>query len=154
MKTVLTALIPTAFLFGSMSANAAFTCPRTLTDESNWYGSDALAVHIGPDAVMPTTAPGALIAVKMFWRSAGYKPFMERNLKIKVRELSGAPMTAVVSRPTNAKPPAGEWMMLTGVDFPKPGCFEFTAEYLGQKLKFVIEVVQPADFSRLRQAAN
>jgi hypothetical protein len=154
MKTVLKALIPATFLLAPISASADFTCPRTISPAPNWYGSDALAVHLSPDGFMPTTAPGALIAVKMFWRSAGYKPFMESNLKITVKELSGAPMTAVVSRPTNAKPPAGEWMMLTGVDFPKPGCFEFTADYLGQKLKFVVETVQSQDFSRLRQAAK
>lgn len=155
MKTVLTALIPTAFLLGPMSASADFTCPRTVSEAPHWYGSEALSVHLSAGGSMPTTAPGALIAVKMFWRSAGFEPGMESNLKVTVKELTGAPVTAVVSRPTNAKPmPVGEWMMLTGVDFPKPGCFEFTARYLGQTLKFVVETVQSQDFERLRQAAK
>jgi hypothetical protein len=31
--------------------------------------------------------------------------------------------------------------MLTGVDFPDPGCWEISASYLGQTLKFVVETV-------------
>jgi len=155
MKTVLTALIPMAFLLGPMSASADFTCPRTVSEAPHWYGSNALAVHLSPDGLMPTTAPGALIAVKMFWRSAGFKPGMESNLKVTVKELTGAPAIAVVSRPTNANAASlGGWTMLTGVDFPTPGCFEFSGEYLGQKLKFVVETVPSADFGRLRQAAK
>jgi hypothetical protein len=112
-------------------------------------------VHLSPDGFMPTTAPGARIAVKMFWRSAGFKPGMESELQVTVKELTGAPVTAVVSRPTNANAESlGGWTMLTGVDFPKPGCFEFTAEYRGQKLKFGVETLQSQDFTRVRQAAN
>jgi hypothetical protein len=68
---------------------------------------------------------------------------MESNLKVTIRELSGAAVTAVVSRPTNAHAGSlGGWIMLTGIDFPKPGCWEITGKYLGQSLSFIVETVQ------------
>jgi hypothetical protein len=37
--------------------------------------------------------------------------------------------------------PLNKWRMLVGVDFPDPGCWEITGEYLGQTLTFVVETV-------------
>ena len=34
-----------------------------------WYGTEALAATVPPNGIWPTTAPGALIAVKLFWWS-------------------------------------------------------------------------------------
>jgi len=163
MRTLLTTLFPAAFLLGSMAAVADSTCPRTVVPQRaashplspNWYGSDALSALLPPDGVWPTTAPGALIAGKLFWRSANFRPGMETNLHVTVKELTGAPVTARVSRPTNANAESlGGWTMLTGIDFPKPGCFEITGKYLGQELKFVVETVQSEAYSSSRRASN
>ena len=152
MKMVLAAMVLTAALLAPTSAIAEFTCPRTvgykalgppLPQSENWYGSEALAVQLPPTVTWPTTSPGALIAVKLFWWSAGFRPGMESNLNVTIRELSGAEVTAVISKPTNAHAASlGGWTMLTGIDFPQPGCWEITGQYLGQSLSFVVETVQ------------
>lgn len=153
MRTVLAAQACVAILLGpAASAAAEFTCPRTVGHEAlgpplpkseNWYGSESLAVQLPPSGTWPTTAPGALIAVKLFWWSAGFRPGMESNLSVTIRELSGAAATAVISKPTNAHAASlGGWTMLTGIDFPQPGCWEITGKYHGQRLTFVVETVR------------
>jgi hypothetical protein len=87
---------------------------------------------------------------------------MESNLKVTIRELSGAAVTAVISKPTNAHAASlGGWTMLTGIDFPEPGCWEITGEYLGQSLSFVVETVEggaqqalPADARKPTRASS
>ena len=136
-------------------------CPVTLgTDKllgqasSNLYGSEALAVTLPASSTLAVTAPNARIAAKLFWRSAGFRPGMERNLNIEIVNLHGGPNDTVVKDITNANIVPGDWeeaqfddewqagwMMLTGIDFPSPGCWEITGEYLGQSLTFVIETV-------------
>jgi hypothetical protein len=153
MKSVLAFLFVSATLFHSAAA-AEITCPRTTGTNAlgppfpasgNWYGSEALAVQLSPDGTWPTTAPGALIAVKLFWWSPGLKPGTESNLRVTLKELTGVPVTAVVSSATNAYAESlGGWTMLTGIDFPSAGCWEVTGRYLGQELKFVVETVRSA----------
>jgi hypothetical protein len=154
MKKAAVLLFVVATLFGSLSATAEVACPRTVgskslgppfPDSSNWYGSESFAVQLSPDGTWPTTAPGARIAVKLFWWSAGFKPGMESNLVVTLKELNGAAVNAVVSRATNAHAESlGGWTMLTGIDFPDAGCWEVTGRYLGQELKFVVETVRTA----------
>jgi hypothetical protein len=151
MKILSTGLL-VGILLNPLLAAAEFTCPRTvgyaalgepLPKSGNWYGSHALAVNLPKNGVWSTTAPGAQIAVKLFWWSAGFRPGMESNLNVTLRELTGAANTAVVSKPTNAGAKSlGGWAMLTGIDFPEPGCWEITGKYLGQELTFVVETVR------------
>jgi hypothetical protein len=154
MKSAVVSLLVVATLFGSLTATAEGACPRTVgskslgppfPDSSHWYGSESFAVQLPPDGTWPTTAPGARIAVKLFWWSAGFKPGMELNLIVTLKELNGAAANAVVSRATNAHAESlGGWTMLTGIDFPEAGCWEITGRYLGQELKFVVETVRSA----------
>ena len=137
-------------------------CPVTLgTDEllgpdSHYsYGSEALAVALPADGTWPVTGPTALIAVKLFWRSAGFRPGMEHNLHVEIKSLHDGPNDAVVTGVTNANSPRDDieaarfddewqdgWVMLTGIDFPSAGCWQITGEYLGQSLTFVVQTVQ------------
>ncbi len=127
-------------------------CPRTVGTAApgsplpdGWYGSESFAVQLPAGGVWPTTAPGALIAVKLFWRAPGFRPGMESNLDVTVKPLNGAQATAVVLGTTNAQAESlGGWTMLTGIDFPMAGCWEITGRYLGQELRFVVETVQSA----------
>jgi hypothetical protein len=154
MRSAVVSLFVVATLFVSLSATAEVACPRTvgsdslgppLPDSSHWYGSQSFAVQLPPDGTWPTTAPGARLAVKLFWWSAGFKPGMESNLIVTLKELNGAGARAVVSRATNAHSELqGGWTMLTGIDFPDAGCWEVTGRYLGQELKFVVETVRSA----------
>ena len=138
------------------------TCPVTLgTDEllepdsHNIYGSEALAVALPADGTWPTTGPTARIAVKLFWSSAGFRPGMERHLRIEIVNLNGGPNDAVVKDVTNANSIPVDlekaqfddewqdgWRMLVGIDFPSPGCWELTGEYLGQSLTFKVETTE------------
>lgn len=123
------------------------TCPRTVgsDDLSRWYGTESFAVQLPDGGVWPTTAPGNLIALKLVWRSAGFRPGLEANLDVTVKPLNGAPANAVVLGTTNAKQESfGGWAMMTGIDFPNAGCWEVTGRYLGQELRFVVETVQSA----------
>ena len=109
MKSVVASILVSTTLFASMAA-AEVACPRTVGSDSlgsplpassHWYGSESFAVQLPPDGTWPTTAPGALIAVKLFWWSAGFTPGMESNLSVALKELNGAPVTAVCrERPT------------------------------------------------------
>ena len=146
-------------------------CPATTAEDplfgtsiAGWYGTEALAVQLSSPARWSTTSPGHLIGEKLFWRSSGFVPGSESSLRISIRSLTGAPVTGTISAATNAYIPSVQpgrpltepemkalqnemllspdrWRMLTGVDFPDPGCFEVTASYLGQTLRFVVETV-------------
>lgn len=140
-------------------------CPVTLgtdrlldPDSSNLYGSEALAVALPGDGTWPVTGPNARIAVKLFWRSAGFRPGMEQNLKVEILNLNGGPNDAVVKDVTNANSVPDDlekahfddewqsgWLMLTGIDFPSPGCWEITGAYLGQTLTFVVETIEHSE---------
>jgi len=116
-------------------------------ESPTWHGTAKLAVQLPRNGVWPTTQPGALIAVKLFWWSTEFELGYEPYLHVRVTELSGQLDTAKVSRTTNAIM-GKDIAMLTGIDFPDPGCWEVTGEYLGEILTFVVEVV-PVDEYRL-----
>jgi hypothetical protein len=122
-------------------------CPRTVgaSELGGWYGSESFAASLPARGVWPTTAPGNLIAVKLIWRSAGFRPGMEANLDVTVKPLNGSQPTAVVVGNTNAHAESfGGWAMMTGLDFPNAGCWEITGRYRGEELRFVVETVQGA----------
>jgi hypothetical protein len=120
-------------------------CPRTVgsAEPAGWFGTDSFAAQLPAGGVWPTTEPGHLIAVKLIWRSAGFKPGMETNLAVTVKPLNGAQATAVVLGNTNAYAgDFGGWAMMTGIDLPSAGCWEITGRYRGEELRFVVETVQ------------
>jgi hypothetical protein len=130
-----------------------------------WYGTESLAVQFSGGAMIwPTTKPGALLAGRLEWRSSGFIPSPESHLKVQIKNLRGGPVTARISGAQSASIPLVQpgrqlthseadalareaevsterWRMLTGVDFPEPGCWEISADYLGNRLTFVIESV-------------
>ena len=135
-----------------VSANADGACPVTLGSDEvfgapfpkgrNWYGSESLAVQLPNDGIWPTTKTGHSIAVKLFWWSVGFKPGMEQSLRVEISSLDGKPVRAKIGNPTNAYAASlGGWTMLTGIDFPDQGCWQISAEYLGQTLTFVVKTI-------------
>ena len=119
-------------------------CPRTVgsAELSGWYGGESFAAQLPADGVWPTTVPGHLIAVKLVWRSAGFKPGMESNLHVTMKRFNGGDADAITLRSTGAYHESfGGWAMMTGIDFPSAGCWEITGRYLGQELRFVVETV-------------
>jgi hypothetical protein len=156
-----------------LPAAADTTCPVTTnrdplfgTSIPGWYGTEALAVQLSSPARWPTTPPGQQIGEKLFWRSSGFQPGTESELRISIRSMDGGPVTGSISQATNAYIPLQQpkgapidaqarvrelnrspdrWRMLNGVYFREPGCWEITANYRGQTLTFVVETVKSVD---------
>jgi hypothetical protein len=151
MKKLLFIILLSRGILGSICL-AEDACPRTIPAvdspsqlANHWYGSESLAAQLPGNGVWPSTAPGALIAAKLFWRSTGFRPGMESSLDVTVKPLKGARASAVVVGNTNAYAESlGGWTMLTGIDFRMAGCWEITSRYLGQELRFVVETVESA----------
>jgi hypothetical protein len=80
---------------------------------------------------------------KVFWWRKGYDWRTENppQLKVSGRRLDApaAPFYVDHANPANIKIPA----MLTGIDIPTVGCWEITGDYKGDKLAFVVWVVDP-----------
>ncbi|MFQ5608949.1 MAG: hypothetical protein ACE5F8_01610, partial [Woeseiaceae bacterium] len=85
--------------------------------EFSWYGSDAFAVTVPLDGTWVTTAPNALIAVKLFWWTPGFRPGSEDKLKLTIHNLFDPDETIDVGRATNAgRRESDSWTILFGID--------------------------------------
>ena len=143
-------------------ANATENCPRTIGADkvfsdpwpqaSSWFGTEALAVVLPENGIWPTTVPGHLIAVKVFWYSKEFPArsdtWSDTGFTARIKRLDEGPNDAVISNPNWAGGGSmGEnWTMLTGIDFRSPGCWEISGVYLGQSLTFVVEAIDSADY--------
>jgi hypothetical protein len=94
--------------------------------------ASAFVVLPATGACLVTLPPGVALG----------EPFpASENLVVRGRRLDRDAPPADISRTTNAHSPSlGGWTMLVAVEFPSPGCWEITGEYLGQKLSFVVSV--------------
>jgi hypothetical protein len=131
-------------------------CPVTLASESpvappwksvgDWYGSEALAVHLPPKGKWKGLGSKDRYRDKLwFWRR-GYDPTYETRPKLvlEARKLSGDLAEQVrVDKATNASG-AGWDNMLMMVEFPSAGCWRVNVTYLNagieQGLTFVVDV--------------
>ena len=152
-----------AFFIGSwllaLPASAVAQCPVTLPSSSPvsvpsdepansyaWYGSEALAVRLRSDGVWRGMGPEHHYRDKLwFWRR-GYSPREEPAPRLTIDGLKlgdAKPDRLHIAEATNAFGP-GWARMLTGMEFPSPGCWQVavTYEYLGirQNLTFVVGV--------------
>jgi hypothetical protein len=136
---------------GSLRAEEASTCLATLPSgvalgkpfpaSESWYGSESLAVILPSGGIWTGMGAEHRYRDKLFWWSHGYRPGSESNMVVRGRRLDRDAPPADISRTTNAHSPSlGGWTMLVAVEFPSPGCWEITGEYLGQKLSFVVSV--------------
>jgi hypothetical protein len=108
----------------------------------HWYGSEALAVMLPPEGIWRGMGPAYHYRNKLFWWSSGFEPGRESQLKVTGRRLDAdAPPANITSASGAYSPSLGGWAMLVAAEFPGPGCWEIAARYLGQDLKFVVEVV-------------
>ena len=157
-----TSRLPLAICFVALVGSGQFakadeSCPRTIGADrvflapwpqaETWFGSESLAVILPKDGIWPTTVEGHLIAVKLFWYSAGFEPGMERDFVGRIERVDEGPNDAVISPPTNAGLANDVWTILTGVDFKSAGCWRITGEYRGQSLEFVVETVLHTEWS-------
>ena len=155
------------------SSRADEDCPHTIGSDtafrepwpnaSTWFGTEALAVILPEDGIWPTTKPGALLAVKVFWYSTEFQAVAERGFnggshmgfRARIRRLDESPNNAKIPGPSWAGLGGlgKNWTILTGIDFPSAGCWEITAEYLDQSLTFVVETINHIEWrNRLENA--
>lgn len=114
----------------------------------DWFGTEALAATAPRDGTWVTTAPNAVIAVKLFWWSAGFQPGMEHNLSVTMTDLFDPERSIDIGPATNAGDvnmiggeAGGRWAALVGIDIREAGCWEVKGEYLGQTLTFIVETI-------------
>ena len=122
--------------------HAATSLGPPFPKSENWYGSQAFAVRLPAHGKWATTQDDALVAARVSWFSPGFRPGMEENLDVKTRRIGESENDAVVAGPTNSHSLSfGARIMLTDIDFPSPGCFEISAEYLSQSIVFIVLIV-------------
>jgi hypothetical protein len=126
--------------------NPEFVPPITnivLNPDQFWFGTTALWTSIprlGEWDNLPHTPEG--FTQKIFWWSEGYSGTDEPIPDLRVRgERLDRPAPALnAARATNAFAEDIGSAMLTGVNFPTPGCWEITGSYEQATLIFVIEI--------------
>jgi len=113
---------------------------KTFPPSENWYGSEQLAVILPRDGAWRGLGPTYDFRDKLFFWSVGFEAGSEKNLQVTGVRLDGNSPPAVISKATNAYAESlGGWTMLVLVELPSAGCWQITAEYLGEKLTFVVE---------------
>jgi len=111
-----------------------------------WYGTEALWTMLSSDGTwrgLPYHAEGGGHYVqKVFWWNEDYdwqaEPWPE--FMVTARRLDASAPDFASSEATNAFHPDFGSAMLTGVEIPTSGCWEFTGSYRGQSLSFVVWV--------------
>jgi hypothetical protein len=87
---------------------------------------------------------------KISWFSKGFFWLSgdESNLKVKARKVDGSYEAVDGGRATNGFIEARqESFMLSSIEFPSTGCWEITAQFHGQELKFTLLVTAPSNSS-------
>jgi len=125
--------------------------PKEVTSAAFWIGTEKLWTNLRRDGLWHgywVTDQGLgvkhkIYADKISWWRKGYdwKTEDPPRLKVSGRRLDAPAAPFSVGRVTNAfiKHPA----MLTLIDIPTVGCWEITGDYKGDKLTFVVWVVDP-----------
>ena len=123
--------------------------PTKISPDGFWLGSEKLWTSLRKDGLWRgywVTEDGVerkIYRDKVFWWRKGYDWRTENppQLKVSGRRLDAPAAPFNVEQATNAfmRNPA----MLTGVDIPSVGCWEVTGDYKGDKLIFVVWVVDP-----------
>ena len=108
-----------------------------------WYGSESLWTAVPGNGLwsdLPHNPEG--YTQKLAWWREGYSWTEEPQPKLTVsgRRLDTPAPPLKASRATNAFTPEIGSVMLVGVDFPTPGCWEITGRYADAELSFVVQV--------------
>jgi hypothetical protein len=113
---------------------------QSFPPSARWYGTEKLAVQLPPRGKWRGLGPTHNFRDKLFLWSKGFEARSEKNLKVTGVRLDADSPPAVISKPTNAYADSlGGWTMLVLVELPTAGCWQITAEYMGEKLTFVVQ---------------
>lgn len=159
MKALLM-IAATLFLFPRPPAGSQAACPVTAAPEvlfttpapyplkapaaNFWHGDERFWTMLPADGRwygLPRNDAG--LRQKVFWWYPGFDGAKEPApaLKLTARQLDGPGAYVRQGPATNARhQDFGGWTILTGIDVPNPGCWEFTGRYRDQMLTFVLRV--------------
>jgi hypothetical protein len=106
-----------------------------------WFGTPELWTMLDLDGEVVDAANTAFpVGVKVFWWSsnwAGMREDQEPALSVVATRLDG-PGTVTADHATNASAASlGGEAMLTGIEFPTPGCWQLTAQYGDAALSYI-----------------
>ena len=118
--------------------------PLKAPGSSFWHGDErfwTMLPNNGQWNGLPRNAAG--LRQKVFWWYPGFNGAKEPapELKVTARQLDGPGLYTNQGPATNAShKDFGGWTILTGIDVPNPGCWEFTGQYRDRTLTFVLQV--------------
>lgn len=103
-----------------------------------WYGQDGLWTALPQDGSWRQLA----LDEKFWWWSEEFDVSEDDtpDLTVTAERLDGDAPVFRTDEATNGFHESFNWAMLVGVELPSPGCWEFTGEYKGQHLSFVLWV--------------
>jgi hypothetical protein len=103
-----------------------------------WFGNAGLWT------MLPFSGSWRQLAIgeKFWWWSEEFDVSEDEtpDLKVTARRLDGTAPTFQESKAVNGYAETYNWAMLSGVKLPSPGCWEFTGQYKGHQLSFVLWV--------------
>ena len=111
--------------------------PAEPPDEGQfWFGQDGLWTALPRDGSWRQLALGE----KFWWWSEEFNVSEDAtpDLQVTAERLDGKAAAYRTTEATNGFHPSFNWAMLAGVELPSPGCWQFTGEYKGQQLSFVL----------------
>ena len=103
-----------------------------------WHGNADLWTALPTDGRWPQLALGE----KFWWWSVAFDVAADAtpDLTVAARRLDGDAAVFQTTEATNGYHESFNWAMLTGVTLESPGCWEFTGQYNGHELSFVLWV--------------
>jgi hypothetical protein len=109
-----------------------------------WYGTQALWTKLSTDGTWGTLYRADLHAYRnklVLWRpGADCREDQRAALTVTVRRLDGEARAVTIPQATNVVGEGIGAAMMTAVDLPTTGCWEFTARYATDSLTFVVSV--------------
>lgn len=113
-----------------------------------YFGSDALWLFLPNDGVWETLRDGANYERrKIAWFSSGYfwLSQSQKDLRVEAKRLDGAETVHGEPATNGFLQETQESFMLNGIAFPATGCWEVSAKYHGNELKFIVWVTPPSN---------
>lgn len=103
-----------------------------------WFGDSGLWTALPDDGSWPQLASGE----KFWWWSEEFDVNEDAtpDLTVTARRLDEKAGSFQVSEATHGYHKSFNWAMLVGVELESPGCWEFTGQYKGHELSFVLRV--------------
>lgn len=109
-----------------------------------WFGTAKLWTMLPKDGTWELPRQEDGFTQKLFWFHEGYVAEADPRpaLKVSARRLDTEAPPLLIEEATNGTSTDLGSFMLVGPGFPSPGCWEITGEFEGQRLKFVVRIVE------------